>query len=134
MRRFYVTSFDAMHASRDLFHGKAGTAYLCLYDPTKPGAREQWEAVGKPVLVNATFSSEAAQDRFHDHPDVAILPHPVHEGNHQLRQHLTKSDRKFKKHHLDALSSIGVQENHSVLDLEGFAVARNKGMKLRALL
>lgn len=133
-RRYYVTRLDVAHQHRDLFNTMAGAHYLCLYDPAKPGAKEAWEAAGKPVLMNATFRLEAHADRWHEHPDVAILPDHVEEGTHTLESHLVRPTRKLTTQHIGHLASIGITGGHTVIDLEREAVKRNRSMKLRSVL
>lgn len=133
-RRYYVVSEDVVEAHRDLFHAAAGITWLPLYDASVPGDRERWEAAGKPVLLNAIFRHEILQDRWHSHPEVAILPHPLYEGNHPLQSHVGKPNRKLASHHIAALGTLGVTGEHTVLELEEKALARNRGMKLRAVL
>src|SRR4051812_16677351 len=117
-RRYYIAPLDAVHEQRDLFHNLAGTHYLHLYDPTKPGAKEAWEAAGRPVLVNATFRHEAHADRWHAHEQVAILPDYAEEGNDQLQAHVGRQYRKVHQKHVDHLGAIGIAGHHTVLDLE----------------
>lgn len=133
-RRFYITGMDVAHNNRDLFHTMAGAHYLCLYNPSEPGAKEKWEAGGKPVLLNVTFRLQAHADRWHEHPDVAILPDRLEEGNDTLKSHLDRPTRRLKQQHLDHLAAIGVKNSHTVLDLEREAVKRNRSMKLRSVL
>lgn len=133
-RRYYMTTLDTFLAQRDLFHNMAGAHALHLYDATASGAREAWEAAGKPVLVNATFRLEAHADRWHAHPEVAILPDYAEEGTHPLKSHLARPTRKLKQVHLDHLGAIGITGDHTVLDLEQRAHALMPSMKLRSVL
>jgi hypothetical protein len=85
-----------------------------------------WHAVdlGGPedllLMVTSFDHSEAAEDLFHGHPEVAILPHPTFHGNMPLKQHLGREGYKFAQKHLDTLTShpgLGVQETDTVLTL-----------------
>jgi hypothetical protein len=133
-RRYYICGEDLVHEHLDLFYTGAGITWLPLYDPPVPGDLERWTAAGKPVLLNALFRHEVHQDRWHDHPEVAILPHPVYEGAVQLADHIGKPGRKFEAKHLAHLAALGIAGEHTVLDLEQKALARNRGMRLRSVL
>jgi hypothetical protein len=133
-RRYYIASEDTVRGHLDLFHNAAGVTWLPLYDAAVPGDRERWTAAGKPVLINAVFRHEVLEDRWHDHPDVAILPHPVYEGAKPLQEHVGKPGCKFQARHIGQLANLGIQGHHTVLDLETNAAARNRGMRLRSVL
>lgn len=133
-RRYYIAPLDVVLEHRDVFHNLAGTHYLCLYHPAKPGAKEEWEAAGRHVLLNATFRMEAHADRWHAHEAVAILPDYSEEGTQPLKSHLARPTRKLKQKHIDHLSAIGVAGDHTVLDVEQKAHALMPSMKLRSVL
>lgn len=85
-----------------------------------------WHAVDLPgpedflLMITSFGHSEAAEDLFHAHPEVAILPHPTLDGNTPLKQHVGREGYKFAQQHLDALTShpnLGVQETDTILTL-----------------
>lgn len=120
MRRFYVTTFEVMHAHADIM-AKARASYL--------------ELSSGMVLVSANLFSEAHEEKWHGHPEVAILPDPVFEGGEMLKSHVGKSEgRSFKQKHLTALASVGALENEGVLDLEARVMKLNTSMRLRSIL
>jgi hypothetical protein len=133
-RRYYIAGEELVHAHLDLFYTSAGITWLPLYDDAIPGDRERWIAAGKPVLINALFRHEIHQDQWHDHPEVAILPHPIYEGGVQLADHVGKPGRKFETRHIEQLAALGVTAEHTILDVEQRALARNRGMRLRSVL
>lgn len=79
----------------DLFDPRVGSAYLILDD--------------SHILVSTdTDHSEYCQEIWHNHPEVAVLPHPVYEGKVQLHE-LGSADhaaKRFKKKHLDSLMAL----------------------------
>jgi hypothetical protein len=119
MRRFYVAPMAVVEEHRELM-GSGRARYIKL-DETH-------------ALVSVNLASETAEDRWHSHPEVAILPDPVFEGNDKIKAHLAKPSRKLRQHHVNALAKIGFGDTDSVLDLEAHATKINRGMKLRSIL
>ena len=114
----------AMIETVRLFHPLIGSHYL--------------ELSGGLLLVMTSFDhDERAEDLFHAHPEVAILPHPTADGNLPLKSHLGRAGYKFKQEHLDALKShelMGVTDSDTVLDVFKKAGAVHPLIKLRNVL
>ncbi len=107
-----------------LFHPMIGSHYLEL-----PG--------GFLLLMTTLDHDERAEDLFHAHPEVAILPHPTVDGNLPLKSHIGRPGYKFAQGHLDALQehgTMGVLETDSVLDVFKKAGAIHPLIKLRNVL
>ena len=90
---------------------------------------QAWRAAGSPTLFSGAFKPESGhfQNLWHGHPKVAILPDPQSEGNIRLSDLLvdpTHKPKKFARHHLQALSIIGVTPAHTVWDVHRLASAR----------
>jgi hypothetical protein len=89
------------------------------------------------LLMITRFDNERHEDWFHDHPHVAILPHPTMDGNLPLNRHIGRSGYKFTQGHLDSLTRhprLGVAESDTVLTLQKKAAAINGNFKLRNVL
>lgn len=157
MRRLYVTKLDVAleaHGVKksdwkpekvSLFNPTVGWHAIHLIDytdpahaelmHTAPAAWEQlpevkaWRADGSPILLSSSFDhSEWAEEQWHGHPDVAILPHPTFEGNDHIKTHVGKSLKKLTQQHLDALKkhkSLQFDENDTIHDLSRKARAIN---------
>ncbi len=111
----------AMIETVRLFHPIIGSHYLEL-----PG--------GFILLMTSFDHDERAEDLFHAHPEVAILPHPTADGNLALKSHLGRSGYKFTQTHLEALKGhdrMGIAETDSVLDVFRKAGAIHPLIKLR---
>jgi hypothetical protein len=113
-----------------------------------------WHYIDLPhglVLLCTSFAhSELAEDLFHGHPDVAILPHPVLDGKKMLKDHVqagnassgNKSatagpDYKFRQAHLDALkghATLGATDTDTVIDIARKASAIHPEIKFRNVL
>jgi hypothetical protein len=102
-----------------------------LYDPTDPNGLTQWVLDGRPVLVQGEFANEWAEDQFHNHPDVAILPNPQFEAQDNLQKHVGSPAKKLKQKHLDRLATIGVRGTHTVHEVAAQAAKTNPQMRLR---
>jgi hypothetical protein len=107
-----------------LFHPLIGSHYL--------------ELPGGLLLVMTSFDhDERAEDLFHGHPEVAILPHPTSDGNLPLKSHLGRAGYKFTQAHLDALKGhalMGITESDTVLDVFKKAGTVHPLIKLRNVL
>ena len=107
-----------------LFHPLVGSHYV--------------ELPGELLLVMTSFDhDERAEDLFHAHPQVAILPHPTSDGNLPLKSHLGRTGYKFAQAHLDALTGhglLGIVESDTVLDVFKKAGAVHPLIKLRNVL
>lgn len=116
-------SDDTFHLIRD---GRGPDAWEALPEVIA------WRSSGSMMLLSADFKDGAGldelgqttEDVWHSHPEVARLQHPSFEGTiplqdlHQKKEHAHK---RFKKAHLDALGAIGIQGNHTVLDVHRIA-------------
>ena len=104
-----------------LFHPLIGSHYL--------------ELPGELLLMMTSFDhDERAEDLFHAHPEVAILPHPTSDGNLPLKSHVGRAGYKFAQSHLDALKGhalLGITESDTVLDVFKKAGALHPLIKLR---
>lgn len=129
MRRLYVMPLDVykQHAG----NMTRGSHWLGLYDPSTPNAVAGWQAAGSPVLVNCEFSNEYHEDRFHEHPDVAVLPSPQFEPTDQLKKHVGSQPKKFKAKHAQHLAAIGVADTDTIWDVSTKAARHNPNMKIR---
>lgn len=81
--------------NKDLFDPRYGSHGIILSD-------------GVHILLSASFDySETAMELWHNHPEVARLPHPMYEGNVTLAELSTTahSAKKFKAHHMAALAN-----------------------------
>jgi hypothetical protein len=107
-----------------LFHPLIGSHYL--------------ELPGELLLLATSFDhDERAEDIFHGHPQVAILPHPSVDGKLPLKSHVGRAGYKFTQAHLDALEGhalLGVNENDSVVDVFRKAGAIHPLMRMRNVL
>jgi hypothetical protein len=107
-----------------LFHPAIGSHYLEL-----PG--------GFVLLMTSLDHDERAEDLFHGHPEVTILPHPTADGNLPLKSHIGRPGYKFTQAHLDALQAhdgMGITETDSVLEIFKKAGAIHPLIKLRNML
>ena len=107
-----------------LFHPAIGSHYLELPN-------------GFLLLMTSFDHDERAEDLFHAHPEVAILPHPTLDGNLPLNSHIGRSGYKFTQAHLDALQGhdrMGLTDTDSVLDVFRKAGAIHPLIKLRNVL
>jgi hypothetical protein len=107
-----------------LFHPAIGSHYLEL-----PG--------GFVLLMTSFDHDERAEDLFHAHPEVAILPHPTVDGNLPLKSHVGRPGYKFAQTHLDALQGhdrMSLTGTDSVLDVFKKAGAIHPLIKLRNVL
>lgn len=99
---------DIMLDIRYLFHPQFGSHYLELDD-------------GMILMVTNLSHSEWAEDTFHLHPEVAILPHPSTDGKMTMKEHITRSPEsghKFQQKHLDLLSKrFGIVETDNLFDV-----------------
>jgi hypothetical protein len=151
MRRLYVAPVEVMLAHKDIFHPAIGAHGLHLITYTNPLSNRlmhsdpavwealpeviEWRANGSPVLVSTSLEhSESAEDKWHSHPEVAILPHPVFEGKDKLVQHKDSTTKKLKQKHLDALAKKGITENDTVWEVSDKAKAMQPQCCLRAIL
>ena len=71
----------------NLFHPMIGSHYIDLPD-------------GMILMCTSFDHSEIAEDLFHGHPEVAILPHPTLMGNVTLKEHVGSHAHRFQPHHL----------------------------------
>ena len=125
MRRLYIVPksvwFEA--AMQDTFHPREGSHYFDL-DATH-------------ILLCASFSHEGAEDRWHAHPDVVILPDPMFEGNDPIAKFIHSPTKKLKTSHIAMLAghaTLGFAPADTVLDLGRKAAAIHPLVKLRAVL
>ena len=100
-----------------------------------------WHYIDLPngmVLMCTSFDhDERAEDLFHAHPQVAILPHPTVMGTVKLKDHATNAAYKFRQHHLDALkghSTLAAADTDTVIDLARKASAIHPEIKFRNVL
>ena len=76
------------------------------------------------VLMAADFGHEHNEERFLDHPEVAILPDPVFEGNKTLKVAKGEVGKKMKDIHITALGNkLGLTDNATVVDISKAAKA-----------
>lgn len=104
-----------------LFHPLVGSHYIDLPN-------------GMILMMTSFDHNERCEDLFHAHPEVAILPHPTHDGNKPLRLHIGRPGYKFEQHHLDALIShrdLSIQETDSVLDVARKAAVIHPEVRFR---
>lgn len=151
MRRLYVAPVAVAMQNNHMFHPRVGWQAIHLIAYTSPANAElmhsdpaAWEALPEVLAWRATESqilistslehSEASEDAWHSHPDVAILPHPTFEGTDKLSKHKDSVPKKLKQKHLDALSVIGVTPNDTVWDVSDKAKVLNINVRLRAVL
>jgi hypothetical protein len=103
----------------------------------------EWRANGSLVLCSTSFAhSEFVEDLWINHPRIAVLPHPVYEGNVKIAERKPNAparrpqdpagdqvlypELRIKQRHVDALKkhrirstgkSLGFDENDTVLTL-----------------
>lgn len=174
MRRLYVCPYITIHDNSDLFGG-IGAHYVDLIAPMSEynvNLKRHWDhnhtdnaewralpevaawiATGGLVVAQATVDhNEYCEDKWHSHPDVAVLPHPTFEGNDPISKHIivraavTKGSKqpgavlsgsptkKIEQKHLDALAVLGVVPTDTVWYISDKAAARIASVKLRAVL
>lgn len=107
----------------DIFHPAFGSHYL---DLAQPG--------GMILLVTDVSHDERVEDLFHGHPDVAVLPHPVTQGNVKLKDHMASAAHKYTQEHHEALKGcphLDVNDTDTVLDLHRKAGSVHPLMALR---
>ncbi|HWR37693.1 MAG TPA: hypothetical protein VN622_17660 [Clostridia bacterium] len=118
MRRMYVVSKKVWLEHAETFHPTIGSHFIDLEFEDKRHGHEQEDQM---ILVSIAFASEGAEDKWHGHPDVAILPHPTHEGMTKIKDAKAHPAKKMKQSHVDALkkhSKLGFDEqNDTILDL-----------------
>lgn len=131
MRRLYVCPKSVWKQHLDCFHPAIGSHYIDLGDPDDPDGL---------ILISTDFMSEAGEDKWHEHPEVAVLPDATFEGtttvdelNQESKYAKVKGDKhphalkKVKQKHVDALKKIGVTETDTILDIS------NKAKKIHPL-
>lgn len=104
-----------------LFHPMLGSHYIDLPN-------------GMVLMMTSFDHNERSEDIFHAHPQVAILPHPVRDGNKPLKNHIGAPGYKFEQHHLDALTGhpdLGILPTDSVLDVARKASATHSEVRFR---
>jgi hypothetical protein len=144
MRRFYIlpksvwsgeiqtgthtlpdsSSQPVMLRVTQLFHPRIGSHYIDL-----PG--------GLVLMMTSFDHDERAEDLFHGHPEVAILPNPTIDGRKPLQAHVGAPGYKFEQRHLDALiahATLGVSGTDSVLDVAHKAEAIHPEVRFRNVL
>jgi hypothetical protein len=99
----------------NLFHHGVGSSCIHLDD------------AGDWLLVSTDFSSEAAQEIWHSHPEVARLPHPTQQSNvliSRLSVDPQHARKQFKSTHWDLLvAKFGLNPTHTVWDLHDKATS-----------
>lgn len=171
MRRLYVMSLDTLKGKvAEVCHPQIGAHFLHLINYASPeNARlmhsdpaawealpevQAWIAGGKHILASTSLAhSEAAEAIWHEHPDIAILPHPVFAGNEKMASKKSNApakkqgeadgeevldvERKIKRKHISALA-MGVPDfdeaNDTVLTLAAKASKRFPGIRLSNVL
>lgn len=107
-----------------LFHPMIGAHYVDLPN-------------GMILMCTSFDHSEAAEDIFHSHPEVAILPHPTLMGNVSLREHIGSHGHRFQPQHLEALkghAAMNVKDSDTVVDLARKASAIHPEVRFRNVL
>lgn len=118
------SSAPVMLATTQLFHPGIGSHYIDL-----PG--------GLVLMMTSFDHDERAEDLFHAHPEVAILPHPTLDGRKPLQAHVGAPGYKFEQRHLDALSAhavLGISGTDTVLDLARKAEVIHPEVRFRNVL
>lgn len=121
MKRLYITTKDVWKGPIHTTNGQ--TAYHIQPDPKRPHIKpvvfknidlfnpstgSHYIDLDDAHILIATDveHSEFCLETWHGHPEVARLPHPVHEGNvtiHQTLNDSAHSAKQLKQHHVDAL-------------------------------
>lgn len=105
MRRLYVTHKSVWespiregHPMRRhaLFSAQTGSHYIDLAEGY--------------ILLAGAFDNEWAEEIWSTHPGVSVLPHPTMEGAMKI------GDKVKNQVHLEALKSVGIQDQHTVWD------------------
>ena len=107
-----------------LFHPRIGSHYIDLPN-------------GLVLMMTSFDHDERAEDLFHAHPEVAILPHPTLDGHKPLQAHVGAPGYKFAQKHLDALlghAALGAAATDTVLDLARKASAIHPEVRFRNVL
>jgi hypothetical protein len=107
-----------------LFHPRIGSHYIDLPQ-------------GLVLMMTSFDHDERAEDLFHAHPEVAILPHPTLDGHKPLQAHVGAPGYKFTQTHLDALTAhaaLGASATDTVLDLARKASAIHPEVRFRNVL
>lgn len=141
MRRFYVIP-------RTLLTGDMEVGYdydaqqpvrvhtVRLFHPDQGG-----HAIDLPngfLLMAVSFShSERYEEMWHNHPDVAVLPHPTIDGHKKLVDHVGSIQHKFHQHHHDAIKgheTLGADDSDTIITLAAKAVKIHPLVKLTNVL
>jgi hypothetical protein len=104
-----------------LFHPVIGSHYIDLPN-------------GMILMMTSFDHDERCEDLFHEHPAVAILPHPANDGRKPLKAHVGAPGYKFGQPHLDALTGhpdLGIEDTDSVLDVARKASALHPEVRFR---
>lgn len=104
-----------------LFHPLIGAHYVDLPN-------------GMILMMTSFDHNERSEDLFHEHPEVAVLPHPTRDGNKPLKAHIGLPGYKFEQHHLDALTGhrdLSIRETDTVLDVARKAAAIHPEVRFR---
>ena len=109
----WLASFRACH-----FHPVAGSPYIDLGNGL--------------ILVAAVFNGEHGEEEFTAHPEVAALPDPVFEGRDlTMAAYRDNPAKKYShEHHAALVSSLGVTDSNTVLEVSKKAEARCKSVKI----
>lgn len=152
LRRLYVAPHGVWLQHIDFFCPRIGSHYVDLIaytgDPTHYALKHSnnaawlalpsvaaWVAAGMPILISTSLShSEYSEEKWHSHPEVAILPHPTFEGTDKLSKHVGNVVKKLKQKHMDALNTVGVLDTHTVFDVADKAKAIHPLVKLSSTL
>jgi hypothetical protein len=146
MRRFYILPMA-------LWEGKieTGTHYESggkttpvmvwthnIFDPNVGSHGIVLSQTDPHILICTSVShSEFAEDLFHGHPEVALLPHPGTMGTMKLAEHIQNTSHRYtSKHHemLKAHPDIKATDFDTVLTLAKKCEAVHPLMKLRNVL
>lgn len=150
MRRLYVAPRDLAHQYADIFHPRIGQHYFDLLTYATPANAllkndnpSAWLALpevaawlaleGHIILSTSLEHSEASEDFWHRHPDVAILPHPTFEGTDKLSKHINSATKKLKQKHMDSLATVGVLPTDTVWDVSDKLKALHPQVMLRPI-
>ena len=127
MRRLYILpksvwSGEIQTGTHTLPDGSSQPVMLRVAQLFHPGIGSHYiDLPGGLVLMMTSFDhDERAEDLFHAHSEVAILPHPTLDGRKPLQAHVGAAGYKFEQRHLDALiahAALGVSGTDSVLDV-----------------
>lgn len=150
MRRLYVVSKAAWNShaldseGNPMQAGESPLSHLDLFDP-RVGSH-YIELDDEHILVSTAFGDEWSEETWHGHPEVARLPHPVHEGHipikdvvhdpehgHYAEQH---SPKQVKHKHLKALREhpdLALSDTDTVLHLAKKAQKLHPQVKLNRL-